>query len=125
MLVVYIGTAMLAGRDPAPVGGDARAVFEIRHALTHLVTFALEVWLLCRAVRLPSTSRITRDAAILIGLGVLIGVGQETLQALGRHYLSTLDSLWDLSVDIAGSTLGWWLYNLRTLRAERAGRIAG
>lgn len=117
MLVVYGGTTLLAKADPAPCCGVPRAIFETRHALTHLASFALEVWLLCRAVTLTGIGRLTRPALLLIGLGLAMGFGQETLQTLLRNHLMALDSLWDLIVDLAGSALGWWLYTRRPKQA--------
>ena len=113
MMVVYGGTTLLAKADPAPCCGIPRAIFETRHALTHLATFTLEGWLLCRAVTLTGNKRLSRPALALIGLGLAIGFGQETLQTLLRNHLLALDSLWDLTVDLAGSALGWWLYTRR------------
>jgi VanZ family protein len=113
MVVVYVGTTLLNGADPAPCCGIERLLFELRHVLTHLVTFGFEVWLLSRAVGLPGSRRIARDPAILIAVGLALGLGQETLQTLLRHNLALLDSLWDLAVDLGGSALGWWLYNRR------------
>jgi VanZ family protein len=110
---VYVGTTGLAGLDPRPCCGAARALFEIRHVLTHLASFAIQVWLICLAVRLPTGGRLTRWAGLLIALGLLLGLGQETLQTLLRHNLSALDSLWDLAVDLIGSTLGWLIYTRR------------
>lgn len=122
MLVIYGGTTLLAHADPAPTCcGLSRGVFEVRHALTHVASFGLEVWLLCRAVSLPGLPKVTRVALIAIGVGVALGFGQETLQALLRGQVYWLDSLWDLGVDVCGSTLGWWLYNLRPVSMPPAG----
>lgn len=110
MLVIYAGTTLLNARDPAPCCGLPRVVFEVRHALTHLASFGLEVWLLCRAVELHGANRLTRQAAILVGVGLALGFGQETIQTVLRNHLDALGSLWDLVVDLAGSALGWWVY---------------
>ena len=117
MIVIYGGTTLLSGADPAPCCGLPRFVFELRHALTHLASFGLEVWLVCLAVSLPGSPRVARTALVVIGLGAALGFGQETLQALLRGHVPVLDSLWDLTVDVAGSALGWWLYNRRPISA--------
>lgn len=113
LLVVYAGTAISIGRDPRPVESVARVVFEARHVVTHLVSFAFLIWLVGRAIRPPAEHGFTRNVAILIGLGLVIGLGQETLQALLRHELYALDSAWDVCVDTGGAALGWWIYHRR------------
>jgi VanZ family protein len=110
MSIIYAGTSGLAGLDPRPCCGIAQVLFEARHIVTHLASLGLEVWLISRAVALSGGTKVTRQVAVVLGLGLALGLGQEILQTLLRHELELAGSAWDLAVDLVGCVLGWFVY---------------
>ncbi len=112
LIAMYIGTALMAGLDPAPQERLARLAFEARHIATHTLAFAVQIGLIVRAARRSSQALSGREGLLLIGLGLALGLGQEALQAILRTRLYVVNSAFDLAVDGAGSVLGWWAGHL-------------
>lgn len=112
LIAMYIGTALMAGLDPAPQERLARLVFEARHVVTHTLAFAVQIGLIVWATRRRGQALTRREGLLLIGLGLALGLGQEALQAILRTRLYVVNSAFDVAVDGAGSVLGWWAGHL-------------
>jgi hypothetical protein len=98
MVMLYLATA---ANEILHVGPENPLLFEAQQVALHTMVYAIQAWLLARAVDAP--------AAALIGLALAIGLGQETLQSLWRGHLTALGSAIDLAVDGMGAALGLWL----------------
>lgn len=118
LITLYIATALTAGVDASPEGGLDLLLFEARHVAMHLLMFAIQAWLIAQALRLSGSQDIMRNGIFLVGLVLLLGIGQEALQSLYRHEIHMLASLWDLAVDMAGGTAGWWWYSYQRTRLQ-------
>lgn len=118
LIMLYIATAFTAGCDVTPEGGIELVLFEARHVAIHLLAFAIQSWLIARAIR-PSGHLDTRRSSMwLIALVLVLSVGQEALQSLYRSEVRVLASLWDLAVDTVGGAAGWWWYRHRRIDAS-------
>ncbi len=111
--LIYFLTVVMEGHDPSPpLWTLAWLLFELRHALTHLAAFGIQVWLVARAVHLVP-ARSPRDFWVLLALGVILGSGLEAIQAGLRAHYSIPSGLWDVFVDGVGAAVGWWFYQQR------------
>jgi hypothetical protein len=52
----------------------------------------------------------TRRVAIILGLILVLGLGQEVLQSAIRREVTLLGSSWDLLVDLGGASAGLAAY---------------
>lgn len=116
MTALYLATA---ANEILHVGPEDPLLFEAQQIAVHTVSYAVQAWLLARAIA-PTSSR---KRLALIALTLTIGVGQEALQSLIRGDIAALGSLVDLIVDGVGAVLGLWLAGWRhcreTLRGAR------
>ncbi|HEC21926.1 MAG TPA: hypothetical protein ENI95_03300 [Chloroflexi bacterium] len=103
---MYTLTALTADLNPSPEGGIELVLYEGRQVTLHLAAYAIQAGLLAFALngRLSLTSGVK-----LMGLILLIGLGQETIQALLRGRVLAGASAFDLGVDMAGAAVGLWL----------------
>jgi hypothetical protein len=113
LITLYVATALTAGVDASPEGGLALILFEARHVVMHSLVFAVQAWLIARALRVPHSHGAPRTGTLLVTLVLTLGIGQEVLQSLYRCEIRVLPSLWDLVVDTMGGIAGWWWYKHR------------
>lgn len=120
---VYLGVALAEGHDPAPPPLTmASFVFEARHTLVHLLTFALEAWLVARAVNL-TRARFWRALGGLVALGVGLGLGIEILQVSRRADYEFWGGVWDIATDGVGAALGYLItWGRGPVARDHAGR---
>lgn len=116
LIMLYTATALTAGVDTSPNGGINLLLFEVRHVAMHLLAFAVQSWLIARALRLSAGFVTISRCAWLVALVFVLGMGQEALQALYRHEVRVTASLWDLVVDTTGGLIGWWWHIHRDTR---------
>jgi VanZ family protein len=108
MAALYVATLI---NEMFRVGPEDLLLFEAQQIIVHTVSYAVQAWLIASAVNAPATA--------LIGLAVVIGLGQEVLQSLVRGFILPLGSLVDLIVDGAGAALGLWLLGLWRGRSRK------
>ncbi len=113
MVALYVGTALIAGKDPRPPGGLQLVVFEARHIITHTVVYAIQAWLLARAAVHDRPEELRRSLPLWLAMTILIGVGQEVLQNVLREFIRFWPSVFDVATDGVGGALGLWLFSLR------------
>ena len=118
---LYAGTAITAGQAVVPeVAPDATieqveqawAVFELQHVVLHAAAYAVLALLLA----IPQTAQggrfLPRLCAIVLGMVVFLGAGQELVQAAMRWDLRPGNSVLDLMTDAAGAGLGLLVYRI-------------
>jgi hypothetical protein len=110
MAALYVATVI---NEILRVGPEDPLLFEAQQIAVHMVSYAVQAWLIARATPAP--------AAALIGLAVVVGLGQEVLQSLVRGFILPLGSLVDLVVDGAGAGLGVWLLGRWRGRSQKVG----
>lgn len=105
----YIATVVMEVIGPPP---DNRILFEARHIAIHTAGYAVQIWLIARALDLPRTLP-GRERVGLIALAAVFGVGQEVLQSVMRSRMALLASAFDVGVDSMGAALALWLFSRR------------
>ena len=104
---VYVIVVLTEGKAPSPPFWTLeRLVYETWHTVLHAGVFAIQVWLMARAVSAGGRNG-GQDSAILIGVSTLLGVGIEILQASMRPDYLLLEGLWDVFSDYLGAVAGW------------------
>lgn len=111
MFGLYLVTTLTAGFDIEPSNLLQVIWNEVQHVVIHVFGYAVQVWLIAHALGPATRSNRGRTAAVLIGLGLVLGIGQEVLQTLVRAELRLLPSIFDLVTDTAGAWLGLRIYN--------------
>lgn len=127
MVFVYAFIALTAREGPPPPAFGLRVVLgELRHGVAHTLVFALQAALIVWPLLAQGHRLARRDAALVLGTALLIGIGQEVLQAVLRGRAYPVGTTLDLLADIGGAALGlWWMQRRWTRRAERrAGQTA-
>lgn len=84
-------------------------LLEFRNVALHAATYAIQFALVRWAVFDEGRQLVQQDMLILLGAALVLGLGQETLQVLLRGRIFPVNSLLDLTVDVAGARLGLWL----------------
>ena len=123
MIALYVGTALIAGKDPRPPGGFELLVFETRHILTHIAVYGIQAWLLARAAIYDRPEESRRSLPLWLAMTILIGVGQEVLQNALRGAIRFWPSAFDVVIDGVGAALGLWLFAIRTRRNRVSRKI--
>ena len=103
--------------------GPPLNLVESQHIIIHFFGYALLALLMIIAFP-PETRRVI---VVLLGLALLIGVGQETIQSIARRRLYLGPSLFDLGVDLSGAAVGLWLGPIFLSKVSRVGsrRVKG
>lgn len=114
LLAVYVVTALTATNNILPVPLE---LLEARNIIVHATTYAITGVLLAWAGDRPGQRFDTRALLVLLITALLLGVGQEALQAVLRGRIRLLQSLFDLFVDTGGAAVGLLLYT-RVLRTQ-------
>ncbi len=88
-------------------------LLEFRNVTIHATAYAIQFALVARAVFGGGRRPERRDTVILLATALMLGVGQEILQATLRQHVYPVNSLLDLTVDVAGAALGLWVAGRR------------
>jgi hypothetical protein len=88
-------------------------LLEFRNVAIHATAYAIQFALVARAVFDGERRPEGPDTLILLGTALALGVGQEILQAMLRQHVYPVNSLLDLTVDVAGAGLGLWIAGRR------------
>jgi VanZ family protein len=118
MVALYVGTALIAGKDPRPPGGLELVIFEARHILTHTIVYAIQAWLLARTAIHDRPEDLRRSLPLWLAMATLIGVGQEVLQNALREVIRFWPSVFDVAVDAIGAAVGLWLFAARSRKTR-------
>jgi hypothetical protein len=88
-------------------------LLELRNVAIHAAAYAIQFALVARAMFGGRRWPERRDILILLATALALGVGQEILQAALRQHVYPVNSLLDLTVDVAGARLGLWVAGRR------------
>lgn len=127
MVLVYAFIAFTARTGPPPPPFSLRLVLgELRHGVAHTLVFAVQAALIVWPLLAQGHRLTRRDVALVLGTALLIGIGQEVLQAVLRDRAYPISTTLDLLADVGGAALGlWWMQRRWARRAERhAGQAA-
>lgn len=90
---------------------------ELRQIALHLVAYGAGGWLMARAWH-----GLPHWMLAVVGMAVLLGGGQETLQSVLRLAVQVGPSLFDLAVDALGAFIAVMVFNrVRTRRTQMSG----
>ena len=85
------------------------ALLETRNIFTHATAYAVQIGLVAAAYGWPRRELTRRERTCLLGLALLLGIGQEALQIILRARAFPINSMLDLTVDVTGAALGLWI----------------
>jgi hypothetical protein len=126
LIILYAGTILTAGESNAPAEGTSeRVAFEWLHAAVHFSVFAVMFWLMAYAASSAWLRGKLKTVLLIISLALVIGLGQEWIQAYIRQKIYGLNSLWDIGMDVLGAIFGWWLVARRGNPAGSTTRVIG
>lgn len=98
----------------------APPILELRNVVIHSTGYAVLAGLIVGALDAPNRFERKHTLAVIAGVGLLMGIGQEILQAVLRHRVFFANSLFDLGVDTTGACLCVLvLYRRARRRADR------
>jgi VanZ family protein len=103
----------------------APPILELRNVVIHSTGYAVMAGLIVWALAATERFERKRTLAVLAGVGLLMGIGQEILQVVLRNRVFLGNSLFDLGVDTAGVCLCVLLLYRRARRRGDRGEPTG
>lgn len=115
MIGLYVVTDVTAVNDFLPVPPE---LLEVRNILVHSTAYAVLGFLIAWALSQDEPLRFdARMWKVLLGAVVVMGIGQEILQAGLRHRTYPVNSVFDVFVDTSGAAIGLLIYKYTHRRA--------
>ncbi len=113
-LALYTGTALTAGQALAPLVAQDATIEQVRAAwfwfdFEHVILHAAAYGVLAGLLALPAWGKTRSEClsllAILLGIVLVVGLGQEAIQTIIRWEARVGDSLGDLASNFSGAML--------------------
>ncbi len=118
MAAMYAGTLIAALFFHSKL---APPILELRNVAIHSTGYAVLAGLIAWALDAPRRIERKQALAVIAGVGLILGIGQEILQTVLRNRAFLGNSLFDLGVDTTGAYLCTLiLYRRARRRADRA-----